>query len=180
MRAATSSEPKLPVKASRIGPTIRIVTGEPPLEPAVVSILSRSHDDVLEYTHAFVMAYARGRFRASLVQPLSVATYELLGNALNYGSVLGEVSYQLNESPGSVAVRVSHETVQVRIDMLCSHLERVNSNPEAAFVEEMGRSVARGSSKPMLGLVRIIYEAKLSLEVYIAGSRLTTIARMAN
>ncbi len=113
------------------------------------------------------------------MQPLSVATYELLGNALNYGSVLGEILFQLIESPESVAVRVSNDAVQVRIDMLCTHLDRVGSNPEAAFVEEMGRSVGGGSSKPMLGLVRILYEAKLSLEVYVQGTRLTTVARIA-
>lgn len=50
-----------------------------------MSVSSRSHDDVLEYTHSFIVSYARRRFRNAIVQPLSVASYELLGNALNYG-----------------------------------------------------------------------------------------------
>ncbi len=182
MRAATSSESRLALKGSgkRAAPSVRIVPGDAPAEPAVVSIMARSHDDVLEYTHAFVVAYARSRFRASLVQPLSVATYELLGNALNYGSVLGEIEFQLIETTDSVAVRVSNDTVQVRIDMLRSHIDRLSKSPEAVFVEEMGKSVAGASSKPMLGLARCVHEARLSLEMYVHSTRLTTVARIAN
>ena len=182
LRAAASSESRLAAlrgSSGRTTPAVRILTGEAPAEPVVVSIAARSHDDVLEYTHAFVVSYARGRFRASIVQALSVASYELLGNALNYGSVLGEIVFELIEATESVAVRVSNDAVKVRIDMLCSHLDRVNANPEAVFVEEMGRSVTGGSSKPMLGLVRIVHEARLSLEVYVRGTRLTTLARIA-
>jgi hypothetical protein len=155
---------------------VRIALGEAPLEPTLVSVTYRPHDDVLEYTHTFVVAYARHRFRNTLVAPLSVATYELLGNALNYGSVLVDVAFQLVESP-SIGIRVSNETVPVRIDMLRSHLERVAKDPEAAFLEEMRRSMSGGTSKPMLGLARIVHEAKLSLELYVAGNRLTMIAR---
>lgn len=178
---APHSESKLAVRPgarapSKIHERVRIALGEAPVEPALVSVTSRPHDDVLEYTHTFVVAYARHRFRNTLVASLSVATYELLGNALNYGSVLADVVFQLVESP-SIAVRVSNETVPVRIDMLRSHLERVSKDPEAAFLEEMRRSMSGGTSKPMLGLARIVHEAKLSLELYVAGTRLTMIAR---
>jgi len=177
-----TSESKLASKpaGTRAVRTVRVMPGDLPIEPGVVSISARSHDDVLEYTHAFVVAYSRGRFRSAIVQPLSVATYELLGNALNYGSVLGEIAFQLTETPESVAVRVSNDTVPVRINMLCLHVERMSKSPEAVFVEEMGKSVAVGASKPMLGLVRVVHEAKMSLEVYVRGTRVTTIARITN
>lgn len=156
---------------------VKIVNGEAPVEPVIVGIRSRSHDDVLEFTHAFIVAYSRSRFRSTLAQPLGLAAYELLGNALNYGSVLGEVVFQVVETPKSVAVRVTNEAVQVRVDMLCSHLERVNKDPEAAFLEEMRRSAAGGITRPMLGLARVLHEAKLTLEVYLAGGRVTVQAR---
>jgi hypothetical protein len=166
-------------KLARVVEPVRVILGEAPVEPALVSINSRSHDDVLEYTHSFVVAYARQRFRSALVQPLSVATYELLGNALNYGSALGEVVFQLVELPSSIGIRVSNGTVPVRLDILRAHVERIGKNPEAAFLEEMRRSVSGGgSAKPMLGLVRIVHEAKLTLELYVSGTQLTTIARI--
>ena len=181
--AAANSESRLAARAPssrsiKTSEPVRIALGEMPAEPVLVSVTSRSHDDVLEYTHSFVVAYASRRFRKGLVQPISVATYELLGNALNYGSALGEVVLQLVESPTSIGVRVSNDTVPVRIDMLRSHLERVGKDPESAFLEEMRRSVSGGASKPMLGLARIVHEAKLSIELYIAGTRLAIVARL--
>lgn len=158
---------------------VRIVAGDAPVEPAVVMITSRSHDDVLEYTHKFVTAYSRRRFRSGLVEPVSLATYELLGNALNYGSVLGEVAFQLIDSSRFVIVSVSNETVQVRIDMLCTHLERLNKDPESTFLDEMRRSVSGGITRPMLGLARLVHEAKLLLDVYVNGGRVTVRARAA-
>jgi hypothetical protein len=156
---------------------VQILTGDPPEEPSVVSIRSRSHDDALEYTHAFLVAYTQSRYRSVLAQALSVAAYELLGNALNYGSVLGEVKLDLVETPSMVALRVSNETVQVRLDMMRSHLERVKKDPEATFLEEMRRSVAGGIAQPMLGIARVVHEAKLPIEVYFNRTRLTVVAR---
>jgi hypothetical protein len=60
--------------------------------------------------------------------------------------------------------------------MLCSHLERVSKDPEAAFLEEMRRSTVGGITRPMLGLARVVHESKLLLEVYISGSRVTVSA----
>jgi hypothetical protein len=71
---------------------------------------------------------------------------------------------------------VSNDTVQVRIDMLCSHIERVRRDPEAAFLEEMRRSTVSGITQPMLGLARVVHESKLLLEVYISGTRVTVAA----
>jgi hypothetical protein len=156
---------------------VRVVMGAPPVEPALVSITSRSHDEVLEYTHAFAVEYARRRFRSGLVPGLSVAAYELLANALNYGSALGEVVFQVLETPQSVTVSVQNETMAARLGMLTALLERLKKDPEATFLEEMNRSVSGGMVRPMLGLARIVHEAKMSLEVYMSGSRLTVFAR---
>jgi hypothetical protein len=161
---------------ARVAERVRVVQGDAPVEPAMVTIRARCHDDLLEYTHKFVGSYTRSRFRGGLADGLTVAAFELLGNALNYGSVLGDVIFQIVETPRMVAVRVSNDTVQVRIDMLCSHLERVSRDPEAAFLEEMKRSTVSGITRPMLGLARVVHESKLLLEVYISGTRVTVAA----
>lgn len=156
---------------------VRIVMGAVAVEPAVIAITSRSHDDVLEYTHAFVAAYCRQRFRGTLVDPLSLATYELLGNALNYGSVSGEVELRVIDKLDSIVVSVSNESMQVRIDMLCSHLERLRKDPESTFLDEMRRSTAKGGARPMLGLARIVHEAKLKVDAYVTHDHVTVQAR---
>jgi hypothetical protein len=112
-----------------------------------------------------------------VVQPLSVASYELLSNAVNYGSAAGEIVFQFLEAPQSVGVRVSNDAVQVRIDMLRSHLERLARDPEGAFLDEMKRSMGGGAGRSMLGLARIVHECKLTLEVHIDGSRIAIAAR---
>jgi hypothetical protein len=171
-----ASSAKVPVARARSLDRVRVMMGDAPAEPAMVTIRARCHDDLLEYTHKFVGSYTRSRFRATLADGLTVAAYELLSNALNYGSVLGDVIFEIVESPRTVAVRVSNDTVQVRIDMLRSLLERVSRDPEAAFLEEMRRSIAGGITRPMLGLARIVHESKLLLEVYISGTRVTVAA----
>lgn len=181
---STASESRLLSRSSgmraaarSVDSPVRIILGAPPTESSVVSIRSRPHDDVLEYTHAFVVAYVRRRFLSRVVEPLSVATYELLGNALGYGSVSQEVVLQLFESPTGISVSVTNDTVQTRIEMLTTQLERLSRNPEATFIEEMRRSVGGGVGRPVLGLARIVHESKLSLDVYISGLRVTAIAR---
>ena len=160
----------------RASDRVRVVQGDAPAAPAMVTIRARCHDDLLEYTHKFVGAYTHSRFRGGLADGLTLAAFELLGNALNYGSVLGDVVFEIVETPRAVAVRVSNDTVQVRIDMLCSHIERVRRDPEAAFLEEMRRSTVSGITQPMLGLARVVHESKLLLEVYISVTRVTVAA----
>jgi hypothetical protein len=199
-RVQVSSEPRLPSSESkllvssesrltpakprpagrplgRVVEPVRVSQGRPATEPTVVEIRSRCHDDVVEYTHAFAAAYARSRFRSAVVQPLSVASYELLSNAVSYGSAAGEIVFQFLEAPQSVGVRVSNDAVQVRLDMLRSHLDRISRDPEGAFLEEMKRSVGGGAARPMLGLARIVHECKLVLDVHIDGSHLAIAAR---
>jgi hypothetical protein len=182
--AMLRSEPRVPIRSSgtllaaRPLELVRVVSGDAPAEPSVVSIASRAHDDVLEYTHAFVASYARNRFLSRAVEPLSVATYELLGNALNYASLSSQVFLQLHEGPSGVAVRVSNETGPARIDMLCAQLDRLSKNAEATFLEEVKRSVAGQGGRSALGLARVVHEAKVGLEVYIVAHRVTVIARI--
>ncbi|MGH7435253.1 MAG: hypothetical protein ACRENE_06235 [Polyangiaceae bacterium] len=174
-----SARPRPTRSMGRVVEPVHISAGVAPPEPAVVEIRSRCHDEVVEYTHAFASAYARSRFRSAVVQPISVASYELLSNAVNYGSAVGEIVFQFIEAPQSVGVRVSNDAVQVRIDMLRAHLERIGRDPEGAFLEEMRRSMGGGAGRAMLGLARIVHECKLTLDVHIDGSHVTIAAREA-
>jgi hypothetical protein len=135
------------------------------------------HKDVLDYTHTFIATYARQRFLIPTAEALSVAAHELLDNALNYGSINKEVVLELTETPNSKAVRVSNEAIPTRIGFLTRHMERLWANPEAVFLEEMRRSFSGGTTRPTLGLARVMHEAGLCVEIFVDGNRVTVIAR---
>jgi hypothetical protein len=161
--------------ATRGAPLPFIVRGEVPSEPTLVSIVTAQ--DALEYTHAFVAAFCRHRFRVTVAEALTVAAHELLENAINYGSVSSQVLFEIVERAGSAAVRVTNETIPARLEMLRTHVERLAVNPEAVMVDEMKRSMGSGRTRPMLGLARVVQEAGLGLELYVIGARVTVLAR---
>lgn len=175
------SDPRLKVAEARPSnargaPSPFLVRGEAPVEPVLVSIVTTSQD-ALEYTHAFVAAYCRQRFRVATAEALAVAAHELLENALNYGSVSGQVLFEIVERLGSAAVRVTNDTIPARLEMLRTHIEKLAVNPEAVMLEEMKRSMGMSRTRPMLGLARVVQEAGLGLELYVATSRVTVLAR---
>jgi hypothetical protein len=164
---------ELRLSTSRALPVI--IRGEVPSEPTLVSIVTAQ--DALEYTHVFVAAYCKHRFRATVAEALTVAAHELLENAINYGSVSNQVLFEIVERMGAAAVRVTNETIPARLEMLRQHVEKLAANPEAVMLEEMKRSMGSSRIRPMLGLARVVQEAGLGLELYIVGSRVTVLAR---
>lgn len=131
----------------------------------------------LEYTHAFVSAYAADHFRGAVAQRLSVGAYELLSNALNFGSVSSDIVLELVEGDSLVGVRVSNEAIQARISMLSEHLLKLKTNAEQTFLEELRRSVTGGIPRPMLGLARVTHEVGLTLEAQVQDRRVTVTAQ---
>jgi hypothetical protein len=142
-----------------------------------VAITTAAQIDVLGYTHAFVSAYLRQRFSPPIAEPLNIAAYELLDNALSYGSVSEPVRLEIIESSFAIAIRVTNASIAARIDMLTVHIDRLRIGQESIFIEEMRRAVGGGITRPMLGLARLVFEAALDLELYVDDHRATVIAR---
>ncbi len=171
--ANRSSESRLTARSGRGG----FYATAAPNDTAIVFIACSAHNDVLENTLTFISTYARRRFLIPTAEALSLATRELLENALNYGSVSGQVLLELIETPKVTAVRVTNDTIPARLEMLTKHLQRLWSNPEAVFVEEMKRLAAGSGPKPMLGLARVMHEAGLAIDVYVDKLRISVVAR---
>jgi hypothetical protein len=131
--------------------------------------------ELLEATHQYFNAYLVSRTRAQVAHRFGVAVYELLANALAYGSLTGEVELSLLSSGNMLAVYVSNDAIPARVSMLTEHLNRINANAETALLEEMRRSVS-GSPRPMLGLARIVHEAGLHVRLRADGRRLMVLA----
>jgi hypothetical protein len=144
---------------------------------SLVRILCTAGSGALEYIHAFVTAYAADHFRGAVAQRLSVGAYELLSNALNFGSVSSDIVLELIETDSVVGVRVSNEAIQARISMLTEHLLRLRTNAEQTFVEELRRSVTGGIPRPMLGLARVTHEVGLTLELHVQDRRISVTAQ---
>jgi len=147
-----------------------------PGDRPLVTVVCDAGSNVLEATHSFLTAYAASRMRSHVVQRLSVAAYELLANALNYGSVTGDVVIEFFHARSVATIRVSNDAIPARIQKLAEHAARVQENAANAFVEEMRRSVAGGMPHPMLGLARLVHEARLMLDVNVEDRRVVVSA----
>jgi hypothetical protein len=143
----------------------------------MVRVICTAGSGALEYTHAFISAYAADHLRGAVAQRLSVGAYELLSNALNFGSVSSDIVLELIEADTLVGVRVSNEAIQARISMLTEHLQKLRNNAEQTFMEELRRSVTGGIPRPMLGLARVAHEVGLTLELQVQDRRVTVTAQ---
>jgi hypothetical protein len=145
------------------------------LGTTLVLIRCAPGSDVLEPTHAYLMAYASARFGARIAERLGVAAYELFSNAMSYGT-LSDVCLELIDSGSGGAVRVSNTTTQARLSMLRAHLEKLDKDGAGALSNEV-RRFAAGGPRPMLGLARVKHEAGLHLDVDVTDDRVTILAR---
>jgi hypothetical protein len=143
----------------------------------LMRVVCTAGSGALEYTHAFVTAYTADHLRGAVAQRLSVGTYELLSNALNFGSVSSDIVIELIESDTMVGVRVSNDAIAARISMLSEHLLKLKANAEQTFMEELRRSVTGGIPRPMLGLARVTHEVGLTLDLQVQDRRISVTAQ---
>lgn len=168
MQRRTESGDHAAVRVSGVMPQVSSMT-------TLVLIRCTPGSDVLEATHAYLMAYANARFGSRSAERLGVAAYELFANAMSYGT-LSDVCLELLETASGGAVRVANTTTAARIGMLKAHLEKLERDGQAMLANEM-RRFAGGGPRPMLGLARIRHEAGLSLQVDVAAERVTIMAQ---
>jgi hypothetical protein len=144
---------------------------------SLLRVICTAGSGALEYTHAFVTAYTADHLRGAVAQRLSVGAYELLSNALNFGSVSSDIVIELIESETLVGVRVANDAISARISMLTEHLLKLKSNAEQTYLEELRRSVTGGIPRPMLGLARVAHEVGLILDLQVQERRVSVTAQ---
>jgi hypothetical protein len=127
----------------------------------------------LEQFLGFISAYARGRFSASLAERVTLASTELLDNAVRYGSLARDFSYRLELQEKVVCVCVRNTTVRTRVEMLTAQLRRLDTTPEQVYASELERSMTSGGRRSMLGLARIRHEAEMQIEIDVADNDVT-------
>jgi hypothetical protein len=132
----------------------------------------------LEQFLAFITAYTKGRFSSSMAERITLASTELLDNAVRYGSLARDFSYRLAVESGQAVVSVRNTTVPARIEMLTAQLRRLESAPEQVYSSELERSLTPSSGRrSMLGLARIRHEAEMRIEVALENNEVTVRAR---
>lgn len=143
----------------------------------LLRVVCTAGSGALEYTHAFVTAYTADHLRGAVAQRLSVGAYELLANALNFGSVSSDIVIELIESDAMVGVRVTNDAIAARVSMLSEHLLKLETNAEQTFLEELRRSVTGGIPRPMLGLARVTHEVGLTLDLQVQERKVAVTAQ---
>ena len=171
-----SSASRLAVAAIAKGPS-RPGDGVALSGRTLVRVICTAGSGALEYTHAFVSAYTADHLRGAVAQRLSLGAYELLSNAINFGSVSSDIVIELIESETMVGVRVTNDAIAARISMLTEHLLKLKTNAEQTFLEELRRSVTGGIPRPMLGLARVSHEAGLALDLQVQERRIAVTAQ---
>ncbi len=122
----------------------------------------------------FISAYTRGRFPNSLAERVTLASTELLDNAIRYGSLARDFTYRLAIEGAGVAVSVQNTTVRARIDMLSAQLRRLETAPEQVYASELERSMTgNGGRRSMLGLARVRHEAEMTIELDVEVNEVT-------
>ncbi len=158
-----------------------------PLDPAAlgaaappsISIGAPADESLLEPTYAYLSAYCTRVFAPRVAERLNVAIYELYANALRYGRG-DEVRFQLGRLEGGAWLRVESSAEPSDVARLREQLARVREDAEAAFNREMSRFGSDGQPAPMLGIVRIAHESRLSLELELDGARVAISTRCAD
>lgn len=175
--------PSTPSSASRLAVAAAAAGAQRPGDGAVLTgrtlfrVVCTAGSGALEYTHAFINAYTADHLRGAVAQRLSVGAYELLSNALNFGSISSDIVIELIESDSMVGVRVSNDAIAARISMLTEHLLKLKTNAEQTFLEELRRSVTGGIPRPMLGLARVSHEVGLTLDLQVQERRISVTAQ---
>jgi hypothetical protein len=155
-------------------PTSGATRTEPLHGKTLVQILCSSGSSLLEPTHAYLTAYCSARFGTRSSERLSLAIYELLANAMAYGS-LGDVVVEILEGTTSPGVRIGNNTTAARIGMLNAHIAKLRADPGKTLLDEMRRSNT-GTARPMLGLARVVHEAGCQVDVSVTGQRVVVTA----
>ena len=87
----------------------------------------------LEQFLGFINAYARGRFSNNVAERVTLASTELLDNAVRYGSLARDFTYRLAVDGQRVAVSMQNTTVTTRIEMLSAQLHRLELAPDQVY-----------------------------------------------
>jgi hypothetical protein len=133
--------------------------------------------NLMTATQEFLAAFTGSRFRAAVAQRVTLASCELLENAISYGSVSGDVLYELRMGQRLVEVAVSNDAIPARIGMLREQLRKIEHNAQEAYLDGLRRSTAGGVARSLLGLARVRWEAEMDIELSIDASRVTLVAR---
>jgi hypothetical protein len=149
-----------------------------PRERPLISIACPPRLELLEPTHAYLSAYCSTCLPPAVAQRLNVGIYELCSNALRYGATGHEVQLELRRTAAGSELWLENGASAEHSERLAQQVARVKRDAETVFAEEMGR-IATGTALPMLGLVRLVHESALELELELEGSlvRVTALCR---
>jgi hypothetical protein len=183
-RAASSADVEPP--RSRIGSNVDAEpssrrgsleeVGIPDLQ-VILRVVCEAGSDILESTHAYVTALTKAKFRPAVAERVSLSCWELLSNALSYGSVRRPVILELVDLKSMVELRVTNDSIAARCQMLEQRIDQLKRDAKGTYLQEMRRSVSGGLPRATLGLARVAHEGKMDLTCSFIQNRVQVVAR---
>jgi len=146
-------------------------------EKTLLQIRIETSPQLLQYVGEFAKQYTTHRFHSRTAEKLALASYELVENAITYGSVSGDVVYTLSEADQYIEICVTNDSSNGRLASLRAHLERLRVDAEKVFHDEMDRSIAGTGARAALGLARVCHEAQMDIALEAEGCHVTVRAR---
>lgn len=143
----------------------------------ILRVICEAGSDILESTHAYVTALAKAKFRPAVAERVSLSCWELLSNALSYGSVRRPVILELVDLKSIVELRVANDSIAARCQMLEQRIDQLKRDAKGTYLQEMRRSVSGGLPRATLGLARVAHEGKMELSCTFTQNHVQVIAR---
>ena len=102
-------------------------------------------------------------------------THELLENASKFGSITGEISFEVRQDrSGNVLIMVGNRAIESRRRLLLERVEYLRkTKPQEAYEQAMKDALA---GRAMLGLARVRCEAGMDLEALVEGDKISVTA----
>jgi anti-sigma regulatory factor (Ser/Thr protein kinase) len=155
------------------------IDGELDVPRAVLTVYLPARWSNVRPVVEFVSFTVASRLGAEPAARASMATHELLENAVKYGDLWRDIALEVVVEPsGTFEIRVVNRAVQSRISILQKEIRRLDTlGAEEGLVDAMKRAARLPQGCSMLGLARLRLEARVTLEFDIQGERVLVVAR---
>lgn len=144
---------------------------------SLLQIRFETSPNLVQQISEFVAAFSKLRFLPTTAHRIALASYELVKNAISYGSVTGDVLLSIFETDRCVEVCITNQSCFGRVANLRSKLERLQDANKRSPEKPVSPVARIGSGG--FGLARICQDGQMDLECELDGNCVTMRAKCA-
>jgi hypothetical protein len=174
---------------SRTGPTRSMPPAPPPSNPGPTSAPAASETlmlvsvnpsmQTIDALRTFVTVYMTRRISRQTADKIGTACHELLENAVRYNVSASEIGFEIRKGK-SIEIRVTNACTEESRKTLHGRIAEIETGNAARLYQDALRMNVLGGKAPMLGLVRIRHEARMTLEAIDERGKILMCARLSD